>query len=114
MKSRDRFVDVTPLQALWTDAGELLAKRGRLLDREGIRDLLRRGPVRFVVARVGHPLRWVPVEEQLEFWKRSVLGHLAEGERFHLDDFPDGVAYVASEWLSGDHQEPIVLLEVHH
>jgi hypothetical protein len=114
MDPRERIVTFTPVQVLWTDDGELSADRGRWLDREAICELLRRGPVRFVVANVGDRLRWVPLAERFEFWKGHAAVHLSDKERIHLDDFPDGMAYVASEWLAVGNEPPIVLLEVHH
>jgi hypothetical protein len=113
MDPRERIVTVTPVRVLWTDDGELSAERGRWLDREAISELLRRGPVRFVVANVGDRLRWVPVAERFEFWKVHAAVHLSDSERIRLDDFPDGMAYVASEWLTFG-EPPIVLLEVNH
>jgi hypothetical protein len=103
-----------PVQALWTDDGELSATRARRLDRDAVLELLRRGPVQFVVANVGDRLRWVPLTDRFEFWKSDVSLHLADGEKSHLDDFPDAAAYVASEWLVSGHEPPIVLLEMHH
>jgi hypothetical protein len=114
MKFRDRVVNVMPVQALWTEDGELPGGRGRRLDRNELRELLRRGPVRFVVASIGEPLRWIPVAEQFEFWKTEVTIHLSESERVDLEHCPNGLAYVASEWLCADSEPPMVLLEVHH
>ena len=114
MNPRDRVVNVIPVQVLWTDDGELSATRGRRLDREAISELLRRGPVRFVVANVGDPLQWVPPAERFEFWKADVGVHLSDAAKIHLAEFPDGIAYVASEWLAVGTEAPIVLLEVHH
>lgn len=114
MNPGDRVVTVMPLQVLWTDEGELAAQRGRRLDREAIRELLRKGPVRFVVASIDERLRWVSLDDRFGFWKADVAPHLAETDRIHLDDFPDSMAYVASEWLAAENEPPIVLLETHH
>jgi hypothetical protein len=114
MNPRDRIVTALPVQVLWTDEGDLSATRGRRLDGDAIRELLRRGPVRFVVASPGGPLRWVPLPEGFTFWKADVAPHLAVHDQICLEDFPDEVAYVASEWLADGSEPPIVLLEVHH
>lgn len=114
MNPRERIVTVMPMQVLWTDDGELSAARGRWLNREAIRELLRCGPVRFVVANVGHRLRWVPLPDRFDFWKTDAAIHLADTEQIYLDDFPDSVAYTASEWSAAKNEPPIVLLEVHH
>jgi len=103
-----------PLERLWTDDGELSATRGRALDRGAIRKLLSQGPVRFVLAHGACPLQWIPLRDRFDFWKRDAAIHLAEADSFYLDDFPDGVAYRASEWVVPDGEDPIVLLEAHH
>ncbi len=103
-----------PLERLWTDEGELPATRGGALDREAIRNLLRQGPVQFVLAYGACPLRWIPLRDRFAFWKGDAAIHLAEADSFYLDDFPDGVAYRASEWTVPDGEAPIVLLEAHH
>lgn len=69
------------------------------------------------MADPGLPLRWVPEAECHVFWKADVRRHLVdEPERpFDIYHYPEGYAYVASEWLSGDPMtSPIVLLERHH
>lgn len=114
MNYNEKIVHQTPIERLWTVNGDLPAMRGRTLDREAVRELLRRGPVRFVVALVGQPLKWVPPAEQFDFWKRDGVRHLADAVEFDLDEFPGGMAYVASEWLVAGYEEPIILLEVHH
>lgn len=102
-----------PLEELWDDRGNLHARRGHRLDRASLGQLLRRGPVRLAVANIGHPLRWIAPIAQFEFWKQEVSSHLAEGNELRLDMFPDGLAFIASEWhLSGE--LPIILLEAHH
>ena len=80
---------------------------------ERIKELLRAGEVSFVVADVGHALRWVKTKDAVVFWKAEVKDHLAEDERFSLDDFPGGYALVASEWRRLDGCA-VVLLEAHH
>ena len=110
MNSRHRVVNVVPVQALWTEDGEVTATRGRWLGRDAIRELLRGRPVRFVVANLGHPLTWVPVAERFEFWRTDASLHVCDSERVDLDNFPGGAAYVASEWLSREGEQPIVLL----
>lgn len=113
MDPRDRVVVAMPVQAPWTDKGELSAVRSRDLDGEAIRELLRRGPLRFVVADCGCRLRWIPPMERFAFWKADVTTHLWDAERRHLGDYPDGFAYFASEWIVPG-MELIVLLEKHH
>ena len=90
------------------------AKRLRSLGTADVRDLLRRGPVRFAVAMMPAPFRVVPEHECYAFWKSEVQPHLVSDpdEDAVLDDFPDGYCYFASEWSDGG--SPIVLLSVAH
>ena len=46
-----------PLVELWDDAGPVVAAEIRDLVADDIRDLLRAGPERFVVANLGAPIR---------------------------------------------------------
>ena len=114
MDPRNRIVTRIPLAELWTDNGELPATRGGSLDREAVRERLSRGPVRFVVANVGQPLKWVPLDERFEFWKRNVIVHLSEDDEIHVDEFANSMAYRASEWTELADETPIILLEVAH
>jgi hypothetical protein len=114
MDPRNRVVTRLPLEQLWKEDGDMAVTRCRKLGREEIRDLLRRGSVHFVIADVGHQLRWVPEAERFRFWKTDGAVHLAERERIDLPAFPDGMAYTASEWAGSPDDVPIVLLETHH
>ena len=109
-----RIVTSIPLDELWSDVGVVDARRVRHLRLEEVRDLLSSGSVRFVVASVGAPLRWIPVEEQFEFWKHEARERIVNpAERFQPDDLPSGLAFVASEWLTPV-LPPIILLEANH
>jgi len=108
-----RIVTKLPLAELWSDTGPVAARRVRCLTAQDIRDFLRAGPVRFVIANIGEPLRWVPTAECFQFWKVEVRPRLAEADHIRLEDFPDGYCYGASEWMPIE-GPPIVLLEVFH
>jgi hypothetical protein len=114
MQPRDRLVTQMPLEHLWNTGGELRSARVRSLGLEDLRTLLRSGPVRFVVADAGKPLRWVEPGETFRFWKREACARIADTQAFSPEDFPDGVAYVASLWEVDNEQAAIVLLEAHH
>jgi hypothetical protein len=114
MLPSQRIITVLPLVEVWDDRGPVSAVRSRDLTSADIRDLLRSGPVRFVVANVGAESKWVPLSECFAFWKGEVQGHLADPEqRVELDRFPDGYCYFASEWSAPD-GPPIVVLEGTH
>lgn len=109
-----RTIGATPVAEVWDDRGIVASRRLRHLAIGDIRDLLRRGPLRFVVADVGEKFRWVAEADRFAFWKAEVQPRLAPPDApLDLDAFPGGLAYVASEWMprSGS---PIILLESHH
>jgi hypothetical protein len=109
-----RIVTTIPVSALWNDTGELPAVRDSYLTRISLKSLLRAGPIQFVVADVGARLSWIEKEACFEFWKRVVEQHLADpNESISLDQFPSGLAYLASLWTQSN-QPPIVLLEAIH
>jgi hypothetical protein len=97
-----RLATRLPLAELWDDAGPVAATRLRGLTTADIRELLRAGPVRFVVADVGHPLRWIPVGDRFRFWKEEVKPRVAKAPRWRLEDFPGEYCYSASEWTSAE------------
>ena len=95
-------------------AGHAVGEPQRDLSADDIRELLRRGPLRFVVADIGTGPRWLPVESSFAFWKAEVQSHPSPlGAPASLDNFPGGYYYFASEW-SPAAGPPIVLLEKAH
>jgi hypothetical protein len=114
MKTTERILTRIPVDQLWDDSGDLLAKRIRDLTKTAVRDLLTQGPVRFVIADVGKSLTWMAIDQRYEFWKRDVQPRLSDGGRIHLEQYPDGLAYTASERRLADDEIPIVLLEMRH
>lgn len=100
-----------PVSRLVTPTGE--ATRVGDLGSADIRELLRAGEVRFVVADVGHPLNWISQSNCFAIWRQEVQPHLAEpGQKVKLEQFPDQYLYFASRWEDGSH--PIILLSKMH
>lgn len=84
-----------PIASLWDDHGvDIEATRVRVLEQQDIRQLLRDGPVTFVVADMGAPLRWLNGDAVFEFWKREVRPRVLGTERFRLEDFPGEYGYL--------------------
>ena len=109
-----RIVTQLPLRELWRDDGFSTTTRGKSLTDEDVRQLLRSGPVQFVVVDVGVAPRWIPASECFQFWKDEAKPHLASGARAYLDDSPDGCCYFASRWEGWESEAPIVVLEKQH
>ncbi len=109
-----KIVTKLPLDELWNEREQLPAHRGQQLSPEEVTELLRLGPVQFVVADVGEKLRWVPLPDCYRFWKSDAKPHLAQPHsRIHLDDFPDSYCFLASRWET-DNSSPVVVLERLH
>jgi len=113
MDSAERVVTSLPLTEMWDASGPLSLSRDRRLSVSDIAELLRTGVREFVVADGGRPLRWISGQECLDFWKREAKARIAEGDQIFLDEFPEGLAYVATSWR-GSAGRVIVLFESHH
>jgi hypothetical protein len=69
--------------------------------------------MRFVVADCGRPLNWISESDRFAFWK-TASAQVAEPDKpIYLDQFPQNVAYVVSQW-QGRNGERVVLFERHH
>jgi hypothetical protein len=114
VETKLRIVTSTPMATLWREDGEIHARRVTRLTHGDIRSLLGAGPVHFVVANVGTPLRWIPISETFDFWKSEVSSRLAFFDSIALQSVSGGLAYVASRWETPGSSTPIVLLEAYH
>ncbi len=79
----------------------------------GIRELLRAGPIRFVLAEIDRPVHWLELDESFTFWKAKLRDHVCEGERFYLENYPGGYCFAASE-SELPTTERVVVLERRH
>ena len=113
MRPDQRIVTKTPLTELWDEKGSVPCERIRHIDQNLIAELLRAGPVQFIVANSGAKLKWIPMRERFEFWK-TVRPHIADPSKpIYLNQFPNETAYTASQWR-GSAGECLILLEAHH
>ena len=107
----DSIVTRLPLDSLVTSIGVAYGRKN--IGEPEIRNLLRGGRIRFVVADVGLQLLWISETECFDFWKHEVQPHLTEPEsKVSLGDFPGNYFYRASLWHDGG--LPIVLLSKSH
>ena len=115
MRPEQRVVTRGPLTELWDDTGLLTLVRQRQVDRNEVTEVLRHGAVRFVVADIGHKVKWIPANDCYSYWKEEVKPHLADPEvSVPLEEFPGEYCYFASEWRGGDSGAAVILLERHH
>lgn len=110
-----RIATTLPLAELWTAEGPIVARRAGWLSPEAVRRLLATGPVQFVLAHVGTPLRWAPLPECYVAWKGEVRPHLVDAARpYDVFAYDEGYVYLASLWETADpFAPPVVLLERH-
>src|SRR5437764_74771 len=115
MDPKLRVVARLPLEEVWRADGNVISViKLRSLRTEEVANLLRVGPVNFVVAEIGIPLRWIDSTDCYVFWKTELKTHLAApDQRGTLDEFPCGYFYFAAEWLT-EEKLPTVVLERHH
>lgn len=114
MRPDQRIYSGGHIDALWDSNGTLPLTCQGDIGAEQLADLLRHGPVRFVVPSVGEPLRWVSIESRFTFWKEEVKPRLVEpGGEAILENFPGESCYFATLW-TGEEQIPVVLLDEFH
>jgi len=114
MDPSKRIVTSMPLSHLWDKEGQLKAHRVRCVGKDEISELMQNGST-FVVADVGHPLRWIPEQDRFTFYKAEVKGRLVplEADRFCLEAYPKEYCYVASVWRCTG-SKSVIVLEKHH
>jgi hypothetical protein len=114
MDAKLRIITHLPLAELWRDDGLATSERERSLTDAGVRQLLKLGPVQFVVADLGGAPQWIPERECLAFWNNEVRPHLASDRIVRLDEFPGAYCYFAFQWEPRTPEAPIVVLEKQH
>ena len=113
LKPADRVVVSLALTELWDERGPIRAEKQGTLESDAIKDLLRDGPARFVLANVGDKLKWLDKEECYTFWRDDAKHHLYNEAKPYLKQYPDEYFYLASAWQL-DSGETIIVLEKHH
>jgi len=114
MDPAHRIVTCTPLTELWNSKGLLDARRAENVGETDIVELLQDGSS-FVIAEVGHPLRWISAGDRFAFWKAEVKCRLVapDADGFDLDDYPGSYCYVAAKW-TGASSASVIVLEKRH
>src|SRR5215470_2874244 len=111
MDPRVKIVTHLPLTHLWNADGDLHARPVTRIGRDEIVGLLNRHDVSFVVADVGHTLRWIANTEIYTFWKNEVQSRLVDrtANSLHLRAYPEEFCYIATEWKLSDRSAVVVL-----
>jgi len=74
MRPDQRIVTELPLKKLWDDDGSVAAERLHDLSGAQVRELLRAGSVRFMVANVGSLPEWINEARCFAFWGTELPG----------------------------------------
>jgi hypothetical protein len=114
MNPEDRIVMKIPVEKIWNDQAELDLERVSYLSKMELMQILRNGPVQFVLADVGKKLMWIDQSTCHSFWKNEIQLHFVENPaKIFLNQLPNEYAYLASRWGTMMNA-PVVLLEKLH
>jgi len=109
-----RVVNTIPLTSIWLESELIDVKRGKYLGENDISELLKEGPIQFIIANVGDKLIWEPIENCYKIYKTNIKDHIiSEVDNIDLSIFKDNFGYLASLW-AGKSNTQIVLLEKIH
>ncbi|HEX2914578.1 MAG TPA: hypothetical protein VH186_27500 [Chloroflexia bacterium] len=111
MQPGKRIVTHLPLEELWNSEGKIIATKMHALDHKEIKELLKAGSIKFVIADVGHTLEWV--DDSYDFWKKEVQPHLHIAQNPYLEDYPGNYFYFAYLWKLAT-GEVVIALEKNH
>jgi hypothetical protein len=113
MDPAHRVVTRLPLEALFTEAGPLKARRQREIGMSDLRERLSLRPL-LVLAEVGRPLSWIPRTRVFDVWNEELRARIVEpGTSFRLEDFPGAYCFRASEWSLEDGSVVLVFEHMH-
>jgi ribosomal protein L19E len=114
MKFSDKKVTEIPLKNIWNNTGLFNAHRNNYLTRDEVKQLIRQGPVTFIIANIGERLIWVDPNKFYDLWKSEIKDHLVTNpDEIDPDKYPGYYAYLTSEWTS-DYNGKLILLEKFH
>jgi hypothetical protein len=107
------------LTELFDARGLVPADRLGYLGGNEVENLLRDGPVQFVLAVQGLPLDWIPVARRFDVWKQTIQPRLIGPEdrqtfrvtTDYLAGLAGGAGYVVSEWRRESSDVPILVAE---
>ena len=114
MMTSSQIVEKIPIDSLWNEDGEEIEyKRAEYLPSEEIKKILKQWPIRFIIARIGHPLKYIPEEECYTLWNQEVRDHMMDPPKgaLFLPDQLDGYGYLASKWVGSSEDDWVIVLE---
>jgi hypothetical protein len=114
MELSQRIVTKMPMDSIWTENEELKSERKEYLSQNQVSEILKEGPLQFLIADVGNKLIWTKVDECYKMYKSYFKDHILRDVNYiNLDDYKDNFCYLASLWI-GESKTPVILLEKFH
>lgn len=90
-----KIVDKIPLDGLWRENTLLGAKRIKHLNQKEVSEILKNGPIRFVIANVGDKLIWTDLSESYKIYKTEIKDFIVSDiDKIDLDTLTHGFGYV--------------------
>jgi hypothetical protein len=112
--SRQRLIGKIPLEELWNCHEVRSAARKCYLTKSEVIARTESGVTTTMLASIGSIPIWKSYHRSDEEFTRQIEPHLVENsDRFYLDNFPQGMAYLASMWQLESGEE-ILVLEANH
>jgi len=114
MMTSSQVIEKIPIEYIWNEDGDKLEyERAEYLPVEAIKKLLKKYPIKFIIARIGQPLKFIPEEECYTLWNQEVRDHMMDPPKGHLflPDQLDGYGYLASKWQGSSDDDWVIVLE---
>jgi len=94
-----KIIDKMPLVDLWRENTFLEAKRVKYLNQKAVSEILKNGPIRFVIANVGDKLIWIDLDECFKIYKTEIKEFIiSDIDKIYLRTLKDEWGYIASLW----------------
>ncbi|QES87374.1 hypothetical protein [Rhizosphaericola mali] len=113
MKFSHKIVTEIPLEKLWNEKYEIGSQRIRILNKKDIQSIIKVQPIVFAIADVGRKIEWIDLAECFNVWKKVKSQIVENSNCIQLEDFPENIAYIASEWID-ERGATLILLEKYH
>lgn len=117
MEINKKIVTSFNIEELWNENEVISARQIRDLDYEEIVELLKTSKISFVIADIGMPIKWIPIQENYDFWKKELKNRVTDPEKakkgFRLEDYPGEYCYLVSEWKD-NLRNTFLLLKKYH
>lgn len=96
-----KIVTKLPIEKLWNENNYIDSTREKNLTKNELINIIKKSPLKFVIADIGHKLKWIPLDKCYKFWKLEIKDNLIKiYDKIELESFPSDYAYLASKWTA--------------